>query len=787
MTHTFLTLFLLFFYTLSFAQNSTLSIKQIMKGDDFVGHLPEDHFWSDDGSKIYFDWNPNNSDMDSLYYFSLENKKIEKVGDEELKLTLRPLGKSNYNQDRSKKIYNKDGDIFIQDLSDNSTFQLTTTNEGESNPKFINQAIQVVFTQKDNLFVMDLEIAAIKQITNFKKGYKKSDVHIKNDLQQFLADEELELMDFLKRKKEKSDKYKKLNELKKEDKKPKLYYYEDNKISAIELNPNQKFVTFQLEDKNENAKETHVPKYVNETGYTKDLPARSNVGRESSKFELGIYDIEKDTTFLFSTEDLPGIYDHPEFAKSEYDEDDAKETYISKPKWSANGKHAITIVHSEDNKDRWIVLLDCESGKLKSLDHQHNEAWIGGPGISQWYGYVSSKNWGWLPDNKTIWFQSQESGWSHLYSLNVETGKKKQLTKGKYEVFKPQISKDGQHWYFTASIENTSERHFYKMPIKGGKTIKITTLEGNNDVQLSPDEKYLAIRHSYSSKPWELYFQKNEPDANAEQITFSLTEDFKKYQWRIPELVDIKTSDGKSVKARLYQPEKKEQNGPAVVFVHGAGYLQNAHKWWSSYYREYMFHNFLVDNGYTVLDIDYRGSAGYGSEWRTDVYRHLGGKDLDDHVDAAKYLVDELNIDPDKIGIYGGSYGGFMVLMALFNSPETFACGAALRTVTDWAHYNHLYTSNRLNIPHLDSTAYRQSSPIYFAEGLEKPLLICHGMIDMNVHYQDVVRLSQRLIELGKEDWELAVYPLEGHSFTEPESWTDEYTRIFKLFQRHLK
>ncbi len=777
---------LLFVSIISFAQNNQLSIKQIMQGSDFIGHLPNNPFWSDDGSTIYFNWNPEKAETDSLYSFSLIDKKIVKVSAEERKLALRPLGEDNYSENRTKKIHAKDGDVFIQDLANKSSFQVTNTNSNESNPKFLNDNSTVLFTQDKNLFTLDLNSGSIDQITNFKKGYKKSNVFIKNDQQQFLAEEELELMDFLKRKKEKKENQKKVQESQKSEDKD-IFYFGDKDIYNIELNPSQKFVTFQLEERNENNKRTYVPSYVTESGYTKDLPARSNVGRKDSEFELGVYNIENDTTLIFSTENLPGIYNHPEFAKSERSDTEVKQTYISKPKWSKDGNQAIAIIQSSDNKDRWVVLLDCEKGTLKSLDHQHNNAWIGGPGISQWYGYVPNSSWGWLPDNKTVWFQSQDSGWSHIYTLNVESKKKKQLTKGKYEVFNPFISKDKQHWYFTASKENTSERHFYKMPIKGGKPIKITKLEGNNEVKLSPDEKHLLIRHSFSNKPWELFYQKNDPDANAEQITFSLNDDFKKYDWRIPELVDIKSRDGKSIKARLYKPENKGNESPAVVFVHGAGYLQNAHKWWSDYYREYMFHNILVDNGYTVLDIDYRGSAGYGSEWRTDIYRHMGGKDLNDHIDAAKYLVDELNIDPDKIGIYGGSYGGFIVLMALFNSPETFACGAALRSVTDWSHYNHSYTSNRLNIPHLDSIAYRQSSPIYFAKGLEKPLLICHGMIDVNVHYQDVVRLAQRFIELGKEDWELAVYPLEGHSFTEPESWTDEYTRIFKLFEEHLK
>jgi dipeptidyl aminopeptidase/acylaminoacyl peptidase len=165
----------------------------------------------------------------------------------------------------------------------------------------------------------------------------------------------------------------------------------------------------------------------------------------------------------------------------------------------------------------------------------------------------------------------------------------------------------------------------------------------------------------------------------------------------------------------------------------------------------------------------------------------MGGKDLDDIVDGARFLTEEYGADPGRLGVYGGSYGGFLTFMAMFTTPDVFAAGAALRPVTDWAHYHNSYTQNILNLPQNDSEAYKQSSPIYFADGLKGALLICHGMIDTNVHFQDSVRLVQRLIELRKENWELAVYPAEGHGFRHPSSWADEYKRIFKLFEENLK
>jgi len=242
------------------------------------------------------------------------------------------------------------------------------------------------------------------------------------------------------------------------------------------------------------------------------------------------------------------------------------------------------------------------------------------------------------------------------------------------------------------------------------------------------------------------------------------------------------------LRARRFKPANFQRGGPAVIFVHGAGYLQNVHRaWTSSYAHEFLFHHLLRERGYIVIDIDYRGSAGYGRDWRTAIYRHMGGQDLDDHVDAARWLVSEQGVDPKRIGIYGGSYGGFITLMAMFTQPDVFAAGAALRPVTDWANYNNGYTSNILNVPQKDPDAYKQSSPIYFAQGLKGALLICHGMVDTNVTFQDTVELVQRLIELRKTNWELAVYPVENHGFVQPTSWADEYKRILDLFEKNLK
>src|SRR5438445_487288 len=312
--------------------------------------------------------------------------------------------------------------------------------------------------------------------------------------------------------------------------------------------------------------------------------------------------------------------------------------------------------------------------------------------------------------------------------------------------------------------------HFWALPVTGGARTQLTSAEGRQDVVVSPDGKTLAVLASTANHPAELFFQQNHAGAAPRRVTESTTPDWRSYGWIKPEIVAVPASDGARLPARLYRPVGPPHHA-AVIFVHGAGYLQNAHKWWSYYFREYMFHHLLATKGYAVLDIDYRGSAGHGRDWRTAIYRHMGGKDLDDQVDGARWLVHTLGVDSSKIGVYGGSYGGFITLMAMFTRPGVFAAGAALRPVTDWAHYNHPYTARILNQPQDDTTAYQQSSPIYFAQGLRGHLLICHGMVDDNVHFEDTARLIQRLIELGKTNWDVAGYPVERHGFVRAGRW----------------
>ncbi|MGC4036225.1 MAG: prolyl oligopeptidase family serine peptidase [Chitinophagaceae bacterium] len=770
---------------------SSLTVEKIMRDPKWIGTSPSSPYWSYDSKELFFSWNPEQALADSLYHISLSNKSPKKVTATERKNSL-PASDISYNILHTAYVYSKDGDIFCTEIKSGKTLRVTKTVDIESDPQFSFNESSVVYTKQENLYSWDIATGETTQLTNIEeKSDAKKPAKDSTSQEKWLANDRQLYFDVLRLRKLKSDKAEAFRKSLPKAETLKSISLDGKSLFNLSISPDGQYIAYNLQKDAQNVHRTIVPNYVTQSGFTEDIPGRSKVGAPQGLSEFYIYDRTSDTVLLIKTDSLPGIHELPDYVK-DYPQHFAEQ--IKNPPvrtvnvqgvyWSPKATNCVLDIFSDDNKDRWLMLVNPSTGKLKLLDRQHDNAWIGGPGIGWGSG---GTNKGWITEND-FWFQSEVTGYSHLYSINVQTTERKTITTGKYEVQQSQLSADKKYFYIITNEVNPGEQQFYRLTIANGKKERITTMTGGNQVTISPDEKNIAILYSYSNKPWELYLQENKPGGKLEQITDKAqTEEFKSYPWRDPEIITFTARDGAQVYGRLYKPATPHPSKPAVIFVHGAGYLQNAHKWWSYYYHEYMFHNLLADNGYYVIDIDYRASAGYGRDWRTGIYRHMGGKDLDDNTDAANYLVKTFGVDPKRIGVYGGSYGGFISLMALFTEPNVYAAGAALRPVTNWANYNHGYTSNILNEPFNDSLSYRKSSPLYFAEGLKGHLLICHGMVDVNVHFQDAVELTQRLIELGKDNWEIAPYPMEDHGFVEPSSWTDEYKRIYKLFETVLK
>lgn len=744
-----------------------LSIDMIMRGPQFYGYAPQDVRWSGDSQRIYFRWKQTSQAQDQpldTYVLPRASGPVRKLTDEEAKLA--PPIKGDTTRDLSKSVYAQEGDIFLYDFKTDKATQLTKTTDVEKDPHFTRDQQHIAFTRGNNLYTMQLAGGMIQQFTNIQlpgEGREDAKKPDPKSAQGALQIQERELLtsvrDRANRREEEEAKRKREN--------PRQPFKLEARqtVQRLTLCPAEKCVVAVIEDGAKDAKDEGVPNYITEASYTAMITGRTNVGDAQ----------ENDRVVILNTETGEVKWVDPGLGE--------RSVWQFAPMFNEQGTRAAMLVRANDNKDRWVMSLDLVTAKATPIFTEHDDAWIQNP---------LEETLGWLETGDEVYFVSERDGWAHLYTARATGGEPRQVTSGKFEVSGVELSRDGSKFYITTSEATPAERHLYSVNVTGGTRTRITTTSGKHDITLSRDERYIADVHSYINRPPELYIGDNRPGAPEQARTDSVSPEFKQYAqqrlWIDAPIVQVPARDGNMIPARLFKPATFQRGGPAVIFVHGAGYLQNVHKYWSpNYPREFLFHHFLMEHGYMILDLDYRASSGYGRDWRTAIYRHMGGKDLEDNVDGAKYLVEQHGVDAKRIGIYGGSYGGFITLMAMFTTPDVFVAGAALRPVTDWSHYNHGYTSNILNTPVADDEAFKRSSPIFFADGLKGSLLLLHGMVDTNVFFQDTVRLAQRLIELRKENWSVAFYPVEDHAFVRPESWADEYKRIFKLFEENLK
>ena len=758
----------------------SLTIDNIMRGPELYGYAPSGVRWSGDGQRIYFQWkqagDPLLKPLDT-YVVGRDGSGPRKLSDAEAKLV--PPARAASTRDKQRFVYSRDGDIFVYDASTGTGRRITNTEDPETNPHFTRDEKRVAFTRANNLYVFNLDDGSTEQMTDIRPPGTPppADEEKGTASQQTLKQDEKELFDAIRQRAAEREQ----QEAKRKADHPRKPFILEAGQSVVwlQLTPDEKYVIAGIREPAKGAKHTIVPNYVTESGYTDDIPSYEKVGDRQSLIRLAILSVGNGEVQWVDHGQRAAVQSAD--AKKPVD----REVRLGQPLWSNDGSKAVIVARAMDNKDRWILALDEATGKTRVVAHDHDDAWIDGPGIGD-PDEPGSETLGWMKGDQDIYFQSERTGFSHLYTAPFAGGEAKALTSGRWEVDSAILSSDKTRFFLVTDETSPSDQEVYEMSVEGGARTRLTAAPGGHSCVPSPDDRWFADVYSYTNKPQELYAQETRPDAPAKKLTSSPAREFWEYPWLDTPIVEFRARDGAMVRAHVYKPANYRKGGPAVLFVHGAGYLQNVDHLWSYYAREYMFHQLLMERGYLVADVDYRGSAGYGRDWRTAIYEHMGGKDLDDNIDAARWMVSEYGADPKRLGIYGGSYGGFITLMAMFAEPDVFAAGAALRPVSNWANYNDEYTSDILNLPQTDAEAYKRSSPIYFAKGLKGALLICHGMADTNVHFQDTVELVQKLIELRKQNWELAVYPVENHGFIEPSSWADEYKRIFDLFEKNL-
>jgi len=760
------------------AASAAPELKTIMQDPDWIGPPVEQAWWRLDGNAYFYRVKRRGSDIRDIYRVELDDGSSTRLDASAASGINGP--DPVYDESRSRALTTRGSSLLLHDLERGQTTRLFTGTDDPIDPGFSADQQHAQFESGGRWWRVGLDGESARPA---------ADLRFENDpnakAEAGLEADQLRLFETLERMRQRREQQQR-SEIERSAADPARApapWYLGEEFAAVDssLAPSGRWMLVVVEKAGtEDGKPDQMPRFVTRSGYVEIEDVRTLVGRKPPVPQsLWLLDLETRTRHELDLASLDGRDEDPlaELKAGQdidaFDADNPRPVRITGIEWHPAAERALVQVRAVDNKDRWTIAVDAPDQQIRELHRLTDPAWI---------NWVFNE-FGWIPGSDTAWLLSEKSGYSHLYTIDSE-GRKTQLTSGEFEVYDIEFAADGESALMISNLSHPTEYDLYELGLASGEMQRLTRLRGLESYSSHPAGGHVLVRHSGSYLPPQAaVLERSSEELKAG--TDTRTGEYRKLEWQQPEFVAVPSRHvDEPIWSKFYRA-RGDADGPrpVVVFVHGAGYTQNTHHRFPYYFREQMFHNLLTERGYHVIDMDYRASRGYGRDWRTAIYRQMGTPELEDLRDGVAWLVENHNADPARIGVYGGSYGGFMTFMAMFNAPEVFTAGASLRPVTDWTHYNHEYTSNMLNTPEVDPEAYRQSSPIEFAEGLDGDLLISHGMLDDNVFYKDSVRLAQRLIELEKQDWEFASYPLEPHSYVHPESWLDQYRRILELFE----
>lgn len=458
------------------------------------------------------------------------------------------------------------------------------------------------------------------------------------------------------------------------------------------------------------------------------------------------------------------------------------------PAWSPDGSQMAFLRSPGTNRDQLnnlmggrpfeILVADVQSGVAKSIWQSPSDD----GGYPQFY---PNKTLQWTKVDKLL-FYSEHDGWNHIYSINPDGSGLKDLISGNCEVENNTLSRDDASLYYSSNCEDINRRHIWKVNIASGKSENVTPGEGIQSHVVPLADGAIAYREGAFNAPTTAIIQKGSSKENL----ISLPSTFPKDQLVKPEAVQFTSADGLTIHGQLFLPKKSKEGKPAVIFMHGGPIRQMLLGYhYSGYYANaYVMNQYLASQGYVVLAVNYRDGIGYGKDFRrAEKQGPRGASEYKDILAAGKYLQSRTEVDPAKLGLWGGSYGGYLTAMGLAKNSALFKAGVDLHGVHDWAWRARDFSPGGSwgITPELMDVAY-QSSPISELQFWSSPVLIIHGDDDRNVMFGQSIDLKNKLDEIGVYN-ESLIFPDEVHGFLRYNSWLKTYERSTDFFDRFLK
>ena len=448
--------------------------------------------------------------------------------------------------------------------------------------------------------------------------------------------------------------------------------------------------------------------------------------------------------------------------------------YLPRVNWLTDSKHLAIqrLNRAQDTLD--LLIADAATGKSRVALTEKDQYWIN----------VSDDLY-FLKDGKRFLFSSERSGYRHLYLYSLEGKQLAQITKGDWEVSSLDAVDEAKGLvYFTATERSPLERHLYRVALDGSGFARLTKDAGFHVANISPNQAAFFDTYSNSAAPprQELFRADGSRTAS---INENKVEELASYHLSPVEFLSVKSHDGIQLNAMMIKPPDFDsaRKYPVLVHTYGGPHAQVVLNAWGG--SGLLWHQLMAQKGYIIFALDNRGSAGRGHVFEEPLHFRLGAQELSDQRDGAQYLKSLPFVDPNRIGIWGWSYGGHMTLHAMFEDPEDFKAGFAGGPVTNWRYYDTIYTERYLGLPQKNDESYEESSPVKSAAHLRGKLLIAHGTGDDNVHYANTLAVINGLIEAGKYV-EVMAFPGRGHGVSDPPAQRVLMQRVMQFFLDNL-
>jgi len=504
-----------------------------------------------------------------------------------------------------------------------------------------------------------------------------------------------------------------------------------------------------------------IPDYLlPETG-VQEVP-RAFPGEETSSQRIGVVDLTGPSVRWLALEPYPI-------------------DIVTSLAWSPDSRSVLVDAGDKYVKDRFLLVADAATGAVREWVREQNPANVT-------VGWIAR----WAPDGRGIYFTSDRAEDYHIYLITAAGAEPKRITRGAWAVSAFEISPAAKAIFFVGNEGRPEERHLFRVGLNGGSPVRVSRRPGTHAPLVSPDGTLAADIFSSDDAPFDLYLTKIKPAAGTiddeRQVTRSPRPDFSQYTWAKPSYVTFPSRiDGTTLYGRLTLPPNLDgsKKYPAIL---GSVYSDTVRNQWGgrTAHPTWGLDQYLVQEGYILLNVDIRGSLGHGSKYQQGIRQGYGVADIEDLHSGVEYLKTLGFVDPERIGIWGSSYGGLMTTMSLFKKPGVYQAGVAGAPATNVFHAQPaqmwIMMDSRDN-----REKYEASSPYFHAAGLQDSLLIIHGMRDPVVLFKDTVVLVQRLIGLGK-DVDLVTLPDSGHSWDTQTSRQTifSYQKLVKHFERHL-